>query len=87
MNGTDFILWTTEQGGYFKATKGDRAQYDDAVATGTLKIPRPDTDDGKPDEIRFYFIAFGPVVDNYDRGLGCSRDDRRGLAMAAARRH
>lgn len=82
MDGTNFILWTTKEGGYFKATRGTREQYDEAVKTGNLALP---TWDVKGTEyIKFFFIAYGTIEDNFDSGFGCSRDDSEGIARAEA---
>lgn len=69
MDGEKFILWTTEESGYFKAMRGTREQYDEALKTGVLRIRDPYYDGERYDEIKFYFIAFGTIEDNYDRGL------------------
>lgn len=70
MNGENFILWTTEEAGYFKATRGTREQYDEAVRSGYLKLKGL----FGTETIPVYFVAFGPIEANHDFGLGQSRD-------------
>ncbi len=78
-----FILWTSEQGGFFKAMKGTRAEYEQARESGVLRVRRMDlnfpTTIATWDEWPWYFIGFGNLEDTFDRGL---QDQRQDLVFA-----
>ncbi len=85
MNGDTFIIWATEEGGYFHALRdtgwpwnGTRAQYDEAVATGVLRVLKSDVDAEQYQSHNLAFIAIGTITDNHDFKGGGSRE-----AMAA----
>lgn len=70
MNGTHFLIYTTEVGGDFYVVKGTREQYDKAVKTGRLAIP---SWDGSTDCPKVVLVALATVEDNYDTFNGASR--------------
>lgn len=73
MNGQGFILWVNEQGGFFKAMRATREQYDAAVKKGVIDYPTPWSDNSPAEQIPFIFIAFGTIEDNYNRLLNGPR--------------
>jgi hypothetical protein len=92
MNGTHMLIYTTEQGGYFKtpiASSGEirlisEEEFDEIRRTREFVETDWLTDSSKT--VRPSFIALARIEDNYDFILGCSRDDKKGIAIAGARR-
>lgn len=86
MNGEHFLIYTTEEGGLFKAQRGvSEAEYERIKATGEIRY-RGDRAPGEPDIViaPLVFIALVRVEKNHDFVLGCARDDKRGIGMHVA---
>lgn len=78
MNGKVFLIYTTEEGGFFKLTCGSkddvRRWYETAARTGRLQVPHYDGALGWAIDTPVVLVALATVSENFDVLLGCSRE-------------
>lgn len=81
MNDTYFLIYTTEEGGYFHVplSKGmaqifEPEQFDSLIEAGTIDLT-PVWSDIKLEPEKLAFVALVKVVKNHDFVLGHSRND------------
>lgn len=74
-NGTHFLIYTTEEGGKFK-TIGRSTPEEFEQIKKDRKIDLYDFPDDMTEEVEPFFIMLLKCEDNYDWGLGRSRDDQ-----------
>lgn len=81
MDGSYFLIYTTEQGGFFKAPlhKGqvmlyEPEDFDRMVRTRELVLEPLWGNEAAPEPETLYFVALCQVIKNHDFVLGHSRD-------------
>lgn len=67
MNGLTFLIWTTEEGGFFKVERCTEERYADVKEKRRVQVNV--THDGPPQYVEPFFVAFTRVEDNFDFGL------------------
>lgn len=86
MNGSTFVIYTTQEGGHFQVCRCSETDYLAIKEAGKVRThldDDPTHPDYEPRFDEFVFLALLRVEDNHDFVMGRSRDDDSRVLLAS----